>query len=112
MKCIDQASIVKATIRTSHMTLEEAKRFFRQWQDADGIVFLSVLVKKQKIRVHYDARSVQLNDILDGVKASNINENVGWLSRWRLQIIRQIEQNVIDNIRHVPHCCAKAPKLK
>lgn len=112
MKHVDQASIAKATIHTRLMTLGQAKQFFSQWQNAQGILFLSVPVKKQKIRVHYDVNLIRLERILESIELFSIEPNPSWFSRWRLRIAQQVEQNVIDNIRHVPHCCAKAPKLK
>jgi len=110
MKTSDQASIVKATICTHSMQMEQAKSFFQTWQEADGIQFLRILVKKQKIQIHYDVKWMDLNTLLEAMRASQIMLNNGWVNRWRLNTLRQVEQNVRDNIRHVPHCCGKPPK--
>ncbi|SBS33862.1 hypothetical protein MSP8886_02874 [Marinomonas spartinae] len=110
MKTFDQASIVKATICTYSMQMEQAKSFFQTWQEADGVQCLSILLKKQKIQIHYDVKLVDLNTILEAMTASRIMVDNSWLNRWRLNTLRQVEQNVRDNIRHVPHCCGKPPK--
>ena len=47
------------------MQMEQAKSFFQTWQEADGIQFLRILVKKQKIQIHYDVKWMDLNTLLE-----------------------------------------------
>lgn len=105
------ASVAKVSLRIVDCSKAKAHAFFESWQRRQGIEFLQVEWKKQKVLVHYDALQLSLTDIVGGLKDAQMQLKDGLFCRWRLHLARQVEQNIRDNLNHVPHCCGKAPRL-
>lgn len=110
MALVNIASLAKVSLRVAGRSKSNASDFFQRWQHRQGIAFLQVDWKKQRILVHYDALVMSLTEILEGLEEANIPLNKGLFHRWRLHLARQVEQNIRDNLNHVPHCCGKAPR--
>ncbi|REG85727.1 hypothetical protein [Marinomonas pollencensis] len=104
------AALAKVSLRVVDCSKQKANEFFQCWQQQQGIKFLQVEWKKQRILVHYDALLVSLSDIIAGLEAVKMQLKGGMFCRWRLHLARQVEQNIRDNLNHVPHCCGKAPR--
>ncbi|MEL0613748.1 hypothetical protein [Marinomonas arenicola] len=104
------ACVAKVTLRVVGMTQSTAGDFFQRWRHREGIEFLQIEWKKQRILVHYDALLISLTDIVSGLQKANMSLNRGIFYRWRLHLAKQVEQNIRDNINHIPHCCGKAPR--
>lgn len=105
----DPARLAKLTLPAKGLNKSNGTAFFTRWKEHEGVVLLELNIKKQRIVLKYDALTLNLDDILLDAKDCAIVTTFGWFSRWRLSMARQVEQNIRDNLNHVPHCCGKAP---
>ncbi|MGO3344085.1 MAG: hypothetical protein ACTIM4_07035 [Marinomonas sp.] len=103
------ASLAKVTLKVSGITQFKASDFFQQFQYRHGIVFLKIELKKHRILVHYDVLELSLAEIINGIQFSGMALRQGVFYDWRLNLAKQVEKNICDNLNHVPHCCGKAP---
>lgn len=74
-----------------------------------GVDCISLNQNRRLLRVAYDASVTSIDRILDQLSIHGINIDNGWWNRFKLGWDRQIDQNVRDNAKHVPHCCSKPP---
>jgi hypothetical protein len=58
----------------------------------------------------YDASKTQLPTLLSKMAEWEITPTLTWWNKVKLSWALQVDQNVLDNSRHVHHCCSKAPE--
>lgn len=65
---------------------------------------------RNSIELTYDGVIINIDTVLGELKQHGVEPKQGWWNQFKLDWYRQIDQNVSDNAKHVPHCCSKPPQ--
>lgn len=66
--------------------------------------------RTDQLLMQYDASKTQLPQLLSKMEAWEITPTSTWWNKFKLSWALQVDQNILDNSRHVHHCCSKAPE--
>jgi hypothetical protein len=106
---INEAFLVKRNLKLTGLTEQKIEEFIPEIQVIRGIDTVEFDATRERIRVSYDASVTSIDSILKILKQHSVEPKNGWWNQFKLDWNRQIDQNVSDNAKHVPHCCSKPP---
>ncbi|CAI8225912.1 MAG: Uncharacterised protein [Marinobacterium sp. xm-d-530] len=106
---INEAFLVKRKLKLTGMTQQSVELAKREVESIRGVDMVDLGVKNGSLSVSYDASIASISAILDILESHDIKPESDWWNRLKLSWDKQIDQNVRDNAKHVPHCCSKPP---
>ena len=75
----------------------------------NGIEAVEADHRRGRVRVTYRLRDTRMERVAEELASLGYPLTEGWLDRLRYAWGRFTEQNAVDNLKHVPHCCNKPP---
>jgi hypothetical protein len=106
---INKAFIVKRKLKLSGLTQQGVEWARNEIESIRGVDTLDLQAQSGRMSVSYDASVTSISAILDRLQSQGIEPASDWWNRFKLNWDQQIDQNVRDNAKHVPHCCSKPP---
>lgn len=106
---INEAFLVKRRLKLTGMTQQSVELAKLEVESLRGVDMVGLSVKSGRLSVSYDASITSISAILDILQSHDIKPVSDWWNRLKLSWDKQIDQNVRDNAKHVPHCCSKPP---
>ena len=96
-------------LKLTGMTLQSVELAKLEVGSIRGVDMEDLSVKSGRLSVSYDASVTSISAILEILESHDIKPACDWWSRVKLSWDKQIDQNVRDNAKHVPHWCSKPP---
>ena len=109
---INEAFLVKRKLKLSGLREQNLEELTAEIQLIRGIDTVGFDSTRERMQVSYDASVTSIDAILQVLKQHSVEPKKGWWNQYKLGWDRQIDQNVRDNAKHVPHCCSKPPPGK
>jgi hypothetical protein len=106
---INEAFLVKRKLKLTGMTQQSVELAKLEVESIRGVDRVNLSVKSGRLSVSYDASITSIIAILDMLQTQGIEPASDWWNRLKISWDKQIDQNVRDNAKHVPHCCSKPP---
>ncbi|NRP27328.1 hypothetical protein XMD420_000931 [Marinobacterium sp. xm-d-420] len=106
---INEAFLVKRKLKLTGMTQQSVELAKQEVESIRGLDMVDLSVKSGRLLVSYDASITSISAILNILQSHDIKPASDWWNRLKLSWDKQIDQNIRDNARHVPHCCSKPP---
>ena len=107
----NSAFIIKHRLAFNGLQLEYLAQKLAELEALVGVVQVTLPNKRtDQLLMKYDASKTQLPQLLYKMEAWGMTPKASWWNNIKLSWALQIDQNVLDNSRHVHHCCSKAPE--
>ena len=101
---------VTHTIKVTEMVCPECETIINVALSAlPGVQKITSNWQKNTVTVTYDLTQVQFQDVEELLRDIGYGPNNGFIHRSKRNWIRFTEQNAVDNLHHVGHCCSKPP---
>ena len=109
---VNEAFLVKHRLKLTGLSQQNVEQARYKIENTRGIDSIELRVDISMMSVSYDASITSISSIFDLLQSESIEPAPDWWNQLKLSWDKQIDQNVRDNAKHVPHCCNKPPQRK
>ena len=106
---INEAFLVKRRLKLTGLAQQGVELAKLEVESIRGVDVVDLSAKGGRLSVSDDASVTSISAILDILQSHDIKPASDWWNRLKLSWDKQIDENVRDNAKHVPHCCSKPP---
>lgn len=102
--------LVTHSIKVTEMVCPECERIIAEALTVlDGVVNVTSNWRRNTARVNYDLNLTRFQDLEELLNDIGYAPDTRFFHSVKRGWIRFTEQNEIDNMKHVAHCCSKPP---
>ncbi len=110
MTTTHKAHPVTRTLKTTGMACDGCEEIITEGLEAlTGTGSVTADWRKNRVTVTYDLTRVRFQEVEKLLADIGYPPDDGFIQRKKRQWLHFTEQNQVDHLKHVPHCCSKPP---